>query len=96
MKNQDAYNMAITRNRVMDLDEEGSNFSDEDIEMYRRVSSGEKLEGMAQYRYYNTDWNDQLYRSNAPQRRTNVSVSGGNNTTKYCFLYPFITRRSLE
>ena len=83
MKNQDAYNMAITRNRVMDLDGKAPIFSDEDIEMYRRVSSGEKLEGMAQYRYYNTDWNDQLYRRNAPQRRTNVSVSGGNNTTKY-------------
>jgi TonB-linked SusC/RagA family outer membrane protein len=83
MQNQDAYNMAVTRNRVMDLDGKPPMYSDEAVEMYRRVSSGEVLEGMAKYRYYNTNWNDQLYRDKAPQNRTNLLISGGSQNTRY-------------
>ena len=83
MQNENAYQMAITRNRVMDLDGKPPIFSEEDIEYYRRVVNGEELEGMLKYKYYNTDWNAQLYRDNAPQNRTNLTISGGNNTTRY-------------
>ena len=83
MQNQNAYDMAITRNRVMDLDGRAPMYTEEEVEMYRRVTNGEKLEGMSQYRYFNTNWNDELYRDNAPQNRTNLSISGGNNTTRY-------------
>jgi len=83
MQNQNAYEMAITRNRVRNLDGNTPMYADEDIEMYRRLVEGEKFTGMAQYRYYNTNWNDELYRDFAPQNRTNLSISGGNNITKY-------------
>lgn len=95
MKNQNAYDMAITRNRVMDLDGKPPMYSEEDIEMYRRVVNGEKLEGMAQYKYYNTDWNDQLYRDNAPQNRTNLTISGGNNTTRYFVSFSHLLQEGL-
>ena len=83
MQNQNAYDMAITRNRVMDLDGRAPMYTDEEVAMYRRVTNGENLEGMSKYRYFNTDWNAQLYRDNAPQNRTNLTISGGNNTTRY-------------
>ena len=34
--------------------------------MYRRVTAGEELEGIDRYRYFNTNWFDELYRDMAP------------------------------
>jgi hypothetical protein len=44
MQNQNAYDMAITRNRVMDLDGRAPMYTEEEVEMYRRVTNGEKQE----------------------------------------------------
>ncbi|MBP8960165.1 MAG: SusC/RagA family TonB-linked outer membrane protein [Bacteroidales bacterium] len=95
MKNQNSYDMAITRNRVMDLDGRDPMFSARDIEMYHRLVNGEKLTGMAQYRYYNTDWNDQVYRDNAPQNRTNFTISGGGNIARYFVSFSSLKQEGL-
>uniref|UniRef100_S0DDH7 TonB-dependent receptor plug domain-containing protein n=2 Tax=termite gut metagenome TaxID=433724 RepID=S0DDH7_9ZZZZ len=83
MENQNSYNMALTRNRVKYLDGQDPMYSDEQIEMYRRVSSGEKLTGIDQYRYFNTNWFDELYRETAPMYKTNLQISGGNARARY-------------
>ncbi|HYQ57793.1 MAG TPA: SusC/RagA family TonB-linked outer membrane protein [Draconibacterium sp.] len=83
MKNQDAYNMAITRNRVMDLAGNNPFYTDEQVAFYKRLHDGETLTGLDQYRYFDTDWDAELYQDNAPQNRTNLTISGGNERTKY-------------
>ena len=83
METQNSYNMALTRNQVRYLDGKDPLYIDEQIEMYRRVSNGEKLTGIDQYRYFNTNWNEELYRETAPTTKTNVSISGGNKTARY-------------
>ena len=83
MENQNAYNMALTRNRVQYLSGGQPVYTDEQIEKYRRVSNGETLEGIDQYKYFNTNWFDELYRETAPTYKTNLQVSGGNNRARY-------------
>ncbi|MGL5937345.1 MAG: SusC/RagA family TonB-linked outer membrane protein [Phocaeicola sp.] len=83
MENQDSYNMALTRNQVQYLSGGQPMYSNEQIEMYRRVSSGEGLTGMDQYRYFNTNWFKELYRETAPMNKTNLTISGGNARARY-------------
>ena len=83
MENQNSYNMALTRNQVKYLSEADPMYTDEQVEMYRRVSSGEKLTGIDQYKYFNTNWFDELYRDAAPIYKTNMQISGGNASTRY-------------
>lgn len=83
MENQNSYNMALTRNQVRYLSGQDPMYSNEQIEMYRRVSSGEKLEGIDQYRYFSTNWFNELYRDAAPMYKTNMQISGGNVRTRY-------------
>ena len=83
MENQNSYNMALTRNQVKYLDGKDPIYTEDQIEKYRRVSNGEELEGMDQYKYFNTNWYEELYRKTAPMRKTNVSISGGNETARY-------------
>ncbi|MDR0688331.1 MAG: TonB-dependent receptor [Prevotellaceae bacterium] len=83
METQNSYNMALTRNQVRYLDGLEPLYSDEVIEKYRQVSAGETLEGMEQYRYFNTNWYEELYREAAPMHKTNLSISGGNERTRY-------------
>lgn len=83
METQNSYNMALTRNQVRYLDGKDPLYTDEQIEMYRRVSNGEKLTGIDQYKYFNTNWYEELYREAAPTTKTNVSISGGNKTARY-------------
>jgi TonB-linked SusC/RagA family outer membrane protein len=83
METQNSYNMALTRNQVRYLDGMDPLYSDDVIEKYRRVSAGETLEGMDRYRYFNTNWYEELYRDKSPMYRTNLSISGGNERTRY-------------
>ena len=83
METQNSYNMALTRNQVRYLDGKDPLYTDDQIEMYRRVSNGEKLEGMDRYKYFSTNWYDELYRDAAPQTKTNLTISGGNKTARY-------------
>ena len=90
MEVQNAYNMALTRNQVRYLDGRDPLYSPEQIEMYRRVANGEKLEGMDQYRYFNTNWFDELYRDTAPQHKTNLNLSGGNEFARYYLSFSYL------
>jgi TonB-linked SusC/RagA family outer membrane protein len=83
METQNSYNMALTRNQVRYLSGMDPMYTDEQVEKYRRVSNGEKLEGIDQYKYFNTNWFDQLYRDAAPTYRTNLQISGGNQRARY-------------
>lgn len=83
METQNSYNMALTRNQVRYLDGKDPMYSDEQIEKYRRVSEGEQLSGMDRYKYFNTNWYEELYREASPMIKTNLSMSGGNDVARY-------------
>lgn len=95
MENQNAYNTALTRNQVRYLDGNDPLYSDYDIEMYRRVSNGEQLTGMDRYKYFNTNWFDQLYRETAPQYRTNLTLSGGNERARYFVSFSYLRQEGM-
>ncbi len=95
MENQNSYNTALTRNQVKYLDGSEPLFTDTDIEMYRRVSNGEKLEGMDQYHYFNTNWFDELYRETAPVYRTNLQISGGNSRARYYVSFSYLRQEGM-
>ena len=94
-ESQNSYNYALSRNQAAYLDGRTPEFSDEDIEYYRRVSNGETLEGMAKYKYFNTNWHDVMLRDLAPQLRTNFSVSGGNNRARYFLSFSYLHQEGL-
>lgn len=95
MENQNSYNMALTRNRVKYLDGQDPMYTDEQIEMYRRVSNGETLEGIDQYRYFNTSWADELYRETAPMYKTNLQISGGNERARYYVSFSYLRQEGM-
>ena len=84
MENQNSYNMALTRNQVRYLSGQAPMYTSEQIEKYRQVSMGETFEDpMDKYRYFNTNWFEELYREAAPMNKTNLQISGGNETARY-------------
>lgn len=95
MENQNSYNMALTRNRVKYLDGSSPMYSQEQIEMYRRVCAGEKLSGMDQYKYFNTNWFDELYRETAPTTKTNLQISGGNERARYYVSFSYLRQEGM-
>lgn len=95
MENQNSYNMALTRNRVKYLDGQAPMYTDEQIEMYRRVSEGEQLEGIDKYKYFNTNWFDQLYRDAAPIYKTNLQISGGNARARYYVSFSYLRQEGM-
>ena len=95
METQDAYNTALTRNRVRYLSGQQPLYSDEQIEKYRRVSNGETLDGMDRYRYFNTNWFDQLYRDNAPVVKTNFQISGGGSRARYFVSFSYLRQEGV-
>lgn len=95
MENQNSYNMALTRNRVKYLDGQAPMYTDEQIEMYRRVSEGEELQGIDKYKYFNTNWFDQLYRDAAPMYKTNLQISGGNARARYYVSFSYLRQEGM-
>lgn len=59
-----------------------SQYSAEDIEMYRRSVAGE-LSGVEAMLYPNVDWYDEVLRSSAPAQRYNISIQGGTKRMRY-------------
>lgn len=90
MEVQNSYNLARTRNQVAYLSGKDPIYSEEEIEKYRKVSNGEKLEGVDQYKYFNTNWFDVLYRESAPMIKTNFQINGGNNRTRYYISFSYL------
>ncbi len=95
METQNSYNMALTRNQVRYLSGLDPLYTDEQIENYRKVCNGETLDGMDAYSYYNTNWFDQLYRSAAPQYRTNLQISGGNERARYYVSFSYLRQEGM-
>ena len=95
MEVQNSYNMALTRNQVRYLNGMDPMYSDEQIEMYRKVSNGEQLSGMDRYKYFDTNWAEELYRDKAPMYRTNLSVSGGNASTRYYVAFTYLRQEGM-
>lgn len=93
VENQNSYNTALTLNQIAYLDGKDPVYSDYDIEQYRRVCNGETLDGMDRYKYFNTNWFDELYRDAAPQYKTNLSISGGNARARYYVSFPICIRK---
>ena len=95
MENQNSYNMTLTRNQVKYLSGQDPMYSDDVIEMYRRVSNGEQLEGIDRYRYFNTNWFDELYRDAAPIIKTNMQISGGNARARYYVSFSYLRQEGM-
>ena len=95
IENQNSYNTALTRNQIAYLDNQEPVYSDYDIEQYRRVSNGETLEGMNRYKYFNTNWFDELYRNAAPQYKTNLNISGGNARARYFVSFSYLHQEGM-
>lgn len=94
-ESQNSYNYALTRNQADYLDGKTAEFSDEDIDSYRRVCNGEQLEGMKKYKYFNTNWHDVMLRNAAPMYRTNLTLSGGNNRARYFVAFSYLRQEGL-
>lgn len=92
---QNSYNMALTRNQVRYLDGLDPMYTDAQVEMYRRVSSGEKLTGVDQYKYFNTNWFEELYRETAPLYKTNMQISGGNARARYYVSFSYLRQEGM-
>lgn len=95
MENQNSYNMALTQNRVKYLSGQAPIWSDEQIEMYRRVCNGEQLEGIDKYKYFNTSWFKQLYRETAPVYKSNLQLSGGNDIARYYVSFSYLRQEGM-
>ncbi|MDR0938803.1 MAG: SusC/RagA family TonB-linked outer membrane protein [Mediterranea sp.] len=53
------------------------------------------LEGLDRYRYFNTNWFEELYRESAPIYRTNLTVSGGNKTARYFVAFTYLRQEGM-
>ena len=95
VENQNSYNLALTKNQVRYLDGKDPVYSAEQIEKYRRVCEGESLEGMDRYRYFNTNWFDELYREAAPVVKTNLQISGGNQRARYYVSFSYLRQEGM-
>jgi len=95
METQNSYNMVKTRNQVRYLSGLEPLYSDEQVEKYRKVCAGEELEGTDKYRYFNTNWFDQLYRSSAPILRTNLQISGGGKKARYYVSFSWLRHEGM-
>ncbi|MDR2414588.1 MAG: TonB-dependent receptor [Odoribacteraceae bacterium] len=93
-ESQNSYNYALTRNQALYLDGGLPEFSDEDIQHYYEAANG-TLDPSLKYKYFSTNWHDVMLRDLAPQHRTNLSVSGGNNRTRYYLSFSYLRQEGL-
>ncbi|MDR1414430.1 MAG: TonB-dependent receptor [Odoribacteraceae bacterium] len=93
-ESQNSYNYALTRNQALYLDGGLPEFSDEDIQHYYEVAKG-TLDPSLKYKYFNTNWHDVMLRDLAPQHRTNLSISGGNDRTRYFLSFSYLRQEGL-
>lgn len=97
MENQNAYNTALTRNQVRYLSGMDPMYTDEQIANWKYVSEGGVFadDDIRKYQYFNTNWNEQLYRDNAPMYRTNLQISGGNNRARYYVSFSYLRQEGM-
>ena len=97
MENQNSYNMALTQNRVKYLNGQDPIWSDEQIAEYKFVSEGGQYaeDDIRRYKYFNTNWFDQLYRESAPVYKTNLQLSGGNDRARYYVSFSYLRQEGM-
>jgi TonB-linked SusC/RagA family outer membrane protein len=97
MENQNSYNMALTQNRVKYLNGQDPLWSEEQIAEYKFVSEGGKYadDDIRRYKYFNTNWFDQLYREAAPVYKTNLQLSGGNEMARYFVSFSYLRQEGM-
>lgn len=97
METQDSYNMALTRNQVRYLSGMDPMYTDAQIANYKYVSQGGKFadNDIRKYQYFNTNWFKELYRDAAPQYRTNLQISGGNDRARYYVSFSYLRQEGM-
>lgn len=70
----DSYTFAKIWNETLEYDGQAPQFTQTELDKYRDGTDPN---------YPNTDWYDVMVRDLTPQRRTDISVSGGNERVKY-------------
>ena len=97
MENQNSYNMALTQNRVKYLNGQDPLWSDEQIAEYKFVSEGGQYaeDDIRRYKYFNTNWFDQLYRESAPVIKSNIQISGGNDRARYYVSFSYLRQEGM-
>ncbi|MDR1414428.1 MAG: TonB-dependent receptor [Odoribacteraceae bacterium] len=77
-----AYQSTTLLEEALANDGLASQFSSQDLEMYRKSVAGE-LSGVDAMRYPNVDWYDYVLRKSAPAQRYNANVEGGTKRMRY-------------
>lgn len=90
----DSYQSVMLLEEALANDGLPSQFSADDIEMYRRSVAGE-LSGRDAMIYPNVDWYDQVLSNTAPAQRYNVSVTGGTKRMRYYASGEFYDQKSI-
>ena len=90
----DSYQSVMLLEEALANDGLPSQFSADNIEMYRRSVAGE-LSGIKAMRYPNVDWYDQVLSNTAPAQRYNVSVTGGTKRMRYYASGEFYDQKSI-
>lgn len=90
----DSYQSVTLLEEALANDGLPSQFSANDIEMYRKSVAGQ-LNGLEAMLYPNVDWYDQVLKSSAPAQRYNVSVRGGTKRMRYYASGEFYDQKGL-
>lgn len=90
----DSYQSVMLLEEALANDGLPSQFSADNIEMYRRSVAGE-LSGRDAMLYPNVDWYDQVLSNTAPAQRYNVSVTGGTKRMRYYASGEFYDQKSI-
>lgn len=77
-----SYNSVLLLEEALANDGLPSQFSSDDIEMYRKSSLGE-LTPFEQQLYPDVDWYNQVLRKSSPSQRYNVNIQGGTKRMYY-------------
>lgn len=78
----DSYNSVVLLEEALANDGLASQYSADDIEMYRKSSLGQ-LSGLDEMLYPNVNWYDTVLRNFAPAQRYNVNIQGGTKRVRY-------------
>lgn len=97
MEVQNSYNMAMTRNQVRYLSGMDPMYTQDQLDNYKYVCDGGTFadDDIRKYQYFNTSWADQLYREAAPQYRTNLQISGGNQRARYYVSFSYLRQEGM-
>ncbi len=90
----DSYNSVTLLEEALANDGLPSQYSANDIEMYRKSTLGQ-LSGVEALLYPNVDWYDEILRSSAPAQRYNANVRGGTKRMRYYASLEYYNQESL-